>query len=79
MDIEEIQLIKQSIEADLLKLPGVTGVDVGYKEVGGNKTDILAIRVYVQIKRKEVPPEEMIPEQIQGVPTDVIQRTFVLH
>lgn len=77
-DLSEIRRIKSDVEEDLLNLPGVTGVDVGYKSVGGQKTDVLAIRVYVR-EKKDVPEGEAIPEQIQGFPTDVIQRRFVLH
>ena len=58
-----------SVEADLLKLPGVTGVDIGPKIVKGKKTNVMAIRVYVKKKRK-VPGA--IPKEIEGVPTDVI-------
>ena len=67
--------IKQVVEAELLKRPGVTGVDIGRKEVGGKPTDIIAIRVLVA-EKKDVPPEQTIPQTINGVPTDVIQRTF---
>jgi hypothetical protein len=77
----EIREIKQAQEADLLKRAGVTGVDIGYKYVGGKKTDVLAIRVYVAEKKdpKDVPKAEMIPKTIKGAKTDVIQRKFVLH
>jgi len=61
-----------------LRLPGVTAVDIGFKYVGGTKTDMIAIRVYVR-RKQDVPPEQAIPTEIQGVPTDVIERTFVLH
>lgn len=77
-EFEKINRVKEAAEADLLKLPGVTGVDTGYKIVKGGKTDILAIRVYVQ-KKQEVPPEQTIAKEIDGVPTDVIERHFVLH
>jgi len=77
-DLSEIRRIKAEAEEDLLKLPGVTGVDVGYKSVGGQETDVMAIRVYVE-EKKDVPEEDAVPEQIRGVPTDVIQRRFVLH
>jgi len=76
--IDEIRPIKQAAEADILKRPGVTGVDIGYKYVKGKKTDKLAIRVYVE-KKKPVPTTERIPKEIQGVDTDVIQRKFLLH
>ncbi len=76
--LDEIRRIKNEAEAELLKLPGVVGVDVGYKYVGGKKTDVLAIRVYVK-EKKDVPKKEEIPSVIKGVKTDVIQRRFVPH
>jgi hypothetical protein len=67
---------KSSIEADLLKRPGVTGVGVGYREKGGQLTDELVIRVYLESKRPlvEVPAESRIPTEIGGFKTDVIQK-----
>ena len=76
--LNEIRPTKQAAEADLLKRAGVTGVDIGYKYVGGKKTDVLSIRVYVEQKR-DVPEKDAVPKQIQGIPTDVIERRFVLH
>jgi hypothetical protein len=70
---------KRKAEEGLLKLPGVTGVDIGFKEVGGKPTDKLAIRVLVSKKRKDVPKEERVPDEIDGIPTDVIERKFELH
>lgn len=77
-NIDEIRRIKQEAEGELLRRPGITGVDVGYKYIGGRETGILAIRVFVETKR-EVPDPEAIPKEIRGVPTDVIERRFVLH
>lgn len=76
--LNEIRRIKAEVEAELLKLPGVTGVDVGYKYVKGKKTNVLAIRVLVK-EKKDVSEEEAVPREIRGVPTDVIERRFVLH
>lgn len=76
-NVGNIVRIKESVEGDLLKRPGVTGVDVGFKYVGGKKTNQIAIRVLVA-EKKDVPPAERIPDTIQGVKTDVIQRKFVL-
>jgi hypothetical protein len=56
----------------------VTGVDIGLKEVGGQPTDVLAIRVLVAAKH-DVPPEEAIAAEIGGYPTDVIERRPRLH
>ena len=69
---------KESVEDELLKKPGVTGVAVGYKYVGGRKTDTIAVQVFVEEKR-DVPRAERIPPMVNGVPTDVIQRKFELH
>src|SRR5712692_5831152 len=76
--LSEIVAVKESVVADLLKRLGVTGVDVGYKYVGGKRTDEISVRVLVR-EKKDVPADERIPETIQGIKTDVIQRTFVLH
>ncbi len=77
-DLSKIVQIKEAAEADLLKRPGVTGVDVGYKYVGGQKTDEIAIRVHVA-EKKDVPPDQKVPETIDGVKTDVLANQFVLH
>ena len=37
--VDELIAIKERVEAQFLNAPGVTGVDVGYKEVGGQPTD----------------------------------------
>lgn len=76
--LDEIRRIKRAVEGELLGLPGVCGVDVGHKYVNGEKTDVIAIRVYVE-KKEEVPEELAVPKEIQGVPTDVIERKFILH
>ena len=76
--LDKIQRVKEEVENDLLKLPGVTGVGIGKKSVGGKETDELAIIVYVE-EKKDVIHENMIPKQIQGIQTDVIVRRFVLH
>src|SRR6266568_4547159 len=75
-DLSEIVKIKEAAEADLLKRPGVTAVDVGYKYVGGQRTDEIAIRIHVR-EKKDVPPDEQMPKTIGGVTTDVLQNTFV--
>lgn len=75
--LNEIRRIKQEVEMGLLKLPNVVGVDIGRKIVNGQKTDTLAIRVLVSVK-KDMPEEFAVPEEIQGVPTDVILRPIEL-
>ena len=74
----EMRKVKKASEADILNMPGITGMDIGYKYVRGMKTGDLAIRVFVE-EKKDVPEKERIPKMIKGVQTDVIQRKFVLH
>ncbi len=73
----EIRPVKQNFEAELLNRQGVTGVDIGYKIVGGKKTPELSIRVLVQKKKKDVSAKEKIPDEIGGIKTDVIERRFI--
>jgi hypothetical protein len=67
--------IKQAVEQKLIALPGVTGVDVGLKRVGGEDTSVHAILVFVAHKGV-FEPQHRIPERIEGVPTDVIEAVF---
>jgi len=74
-EMEKVRRVKEQVERELLALPNVTGVDIGQKTVDGEKTDQLAIVVYVS-EKKDVPSEDQVPAEIQGVPTDVVQRSF---
>jgi hypothetical protein len=76
--IDQILPIKRAVEDKLIAQPGVTGVDVGLKEVGGEQTDTHAILVFVGTKGEFEPVEE-VPPTIEGVPTDVIEATFKHH
>lgn len=69
----ELRRLLQKIEPELLAFPGVVGVDVGYKMVGGEETEVLSIRVYVSEKRGEVPTNERLPKTFHGVWLDVIE------
>jgi hypothetical protein len=69
---EHIIKAKEAAVADLLNRPGVTGVDIGFKYTGGQRTDEVVIRVFVK-EKKNVPEAERIPQTINGVPTDIIQ------
>jgi hypothetical protein len=76
-EIKEIKRIKEEAERDLLKIPGVTGVGVGYQSVDGMKTDKLAIRVYVSSKASL--KKGVIPAAIKGIPTEIIERDFKIQ
>lgn len=80
-DIDEMVKVKRSVEDDLLARPGVTGVAVGYREVGGKRTDEIVIRVYVEAKRPagDLSSGDLIPAEIQGHRTDVIEAQAPTH
>ena len=55
--------------------PNVQGVGIGYKVVHRKPTEEKGLHVYVRRKMHErlLKPEERIPDEIEGVPTDVIE------
>lgn len=75
---DRVRVVRAEVETQMLQRPGVTGIDTGYKVVDGRKTDQLCIRIYVK-KKQDVTESELIPREIKGIPTDVIERRFVLH
>jgi hypothetical protein len=77
--VDEIIAIKERVEAQFLGAPGVTGVDVGYKEVGGQATGQVAIRVHVAAKTDDIPADQRVPAEIDGVTTDVLERRYELQ
>ena len=77
--VDDLIAIKRQVEQQYLGQPGVTGVDVGYKEVGGVRTDQIAIRVHVEEKKTRVPAGEKVPTEIDGVVTDVLERRYELQ
>jgi hypothetical protein len=79
--IQKVKEVKKKIAPKIWKYPNVTGIGVGYKEVGGKRTEIIALRVYVKKKvpKGKLRPEEILPEIIDGVPLDVIEKHFQIH
>ncbi len=73
MKIEQIITQKEAAVEALMKMEGVTGVDVGYKYKDGKRTDEITIRVHVAKKKKGMATKDMIPAEINGVKTDVIE------
>jgi hypothetical protein len=73
--VERVLAVKRRVEDELLKIPGVHGVSVAPRRVGGRETGELAIRVHVAAKTPpdRVPAGELIPPEINGVATDVVQ------
>ncbi|MGO9470030.1 MAG: hypothetical protein ACLQVF_38510, partial [Isosphaeraceae bacterium] len=75
---DPIVAAKRAIEGDWIGSPGVTGMDVGLKYVGGERTREVAIRLYVSKKSENVAPEDRFPDMIGDYKTDVIEREFKL-
>lgn len=73
-DIESAIAVKDRFSSELLGRSGVVGLDVGLKYVGGNRTNIVAIRVFVSRKSNDIPEQDRIPKLIDGIPSDVIER-----
>lgn len=74
-DFDRILAIKKAAQGRLLAIPGVHAVGVGSKIVAGQLTPELAIMVFV-VKKKplsELSPEQVIPDEIEGVKTDVYE------
>ena len=73
MSLEDAKRVKKKYELNLKKYPYVKGVGIGFKVVGGKKTDQLAIITTVVKKQplSLLSPKEIIPKSLEGIPTDV--------
>ena len=71
--IDEIRQVKASHLHQLLGLANVVGVGIGFKETDARFTDQLALVVNVSQKLplSQLDPADVVPPQIEGVPTDV--------
>jgi len=67
--------VKEEAESWLFKMPQVYAVGLGPKFVGGRAIGKLSIQVFVESKRprSSLNADEIIPELIENVPTDVLE------
>jgi hypothetical protein len=67
--------VKRRHEPELLRMPNVVGVGVGYRTQGGKRTEELAIVVSVKQKvpLSNLKPDDQIPASLEGVPVDVAE------
>lgn len=72
---EEIINVKRRYEDIFLRFDNVHAVSIGYKMVCGKKTNIIAIVVHTVRKKKieDIPRGQVIPECLEGIPTDVVE------
>ncbi|WP_372638903.1 hypothetical protein [Fodinibius sp.] len=71
--IEEIRSILNEVRPQLMSKANVMATGIGYKRVDNRTTDKLAIICSVAIKMsvEKLDAEDLIPQEIQSVPTDV--------
>jgi hypothetical protein len=71
--VDRVASVKREVTERLLALPGVNLVGIGGKKTGGRPTGELVIQVWVDEKLplSQLPPEQRIPAEIDGVKTDV--------
>ncbi|GAF97105.1 unnamed protein product, partial [marine sediment metagenome] len=74
-EFDRLKAIKKRNRKVLFNLPNVNGVGIGLKEVNGEKTDRIAIRVYTvkKVPRAQLKKSELVPTEIEGIVTDVIE------
>jgi hypothetical protein len=71
----DLEALCRKRSESLLSLPNVVGVAVGHKQKNGVQTRKLCIVVLVEEKKKrqDLPEDSLIPEEIDGMQTDVVQ------
>ena len=74
-EMEEIKAVKEKHSAEIMGKINVVGLGVGYKETKGVKTDRMALVVMVtkKVSAEQLKKRDMIPAEIEGVITDVIE------
>jgi hypothetical protein len=80
-DQERLLRVMRRHRKRLKQFPNVRSVDIGYEFSDRRSTGRLAIRVHVNTKQPdaELKPSERLPEEIEGIPLDVIQSNPKLH
>ena len=71
----EVRQAKRSHAETILRKPNVVGVGAGLRERGGRLTDEVCLVALVERKvpKAALPPEALVPPEVDGVPTDVVQ------
>lgn len=73
-EMEALRALLKRNGKRLRALKGVRKVDVGFRWQDGRMTGEVALRVHVRKKKpiEEVAPEDLVPDEIDGFPVDVI-------
>jgi hypothetical protein len=80
MALEKVAQVKAKSVDSLLRKRNVVACGVGYKEVGGVRTDELCVIVSVakKVLKEELAPDDLVPQVLEGIKTDV-QETGVIR
>jgi hypothetical protein len=72
---QDVVRVKEQHKGELLTKPNVVGVGVGYKVSGRTKTTQISVVALVRQKvpRAGLEPEAIVPRQVGGVSTDVVE------
>lgn len=72
-EFQQVHQAKEQHKAELLRLPNVVGVGVGYREAQGVPTDTMSVVVLVtqKLPRYALTVDAMIPKRVDDVGTDV--------
>jgi len=71
IDFNKVIKVKRKYEDGLLAKQNVVGCAVGYKEAECKETSDLSIIVYVTLKTNNLDKRDIIPENLDGLKTDV--------
>jgi hypothetical protein len=79
--VDRAKAVKEKHADRLKRFTNVVGVGVGHEIAGGERTDRLAIRVYVRKKlpKSQLAPDAVLPDTLDGLPVDVIEDEFWIH
>lgn len=68
-----IRKIKERYAQKLLLFPNVVGVGIGTKIINGISTERKCVKIYVQkkVSKSKLQKNELIPQKLDGVETDV--------
>lgn len=71
----DVTQVKEAVKEDILARPNVVGVGVGYRRYRGQPTSQMSVVVLVsqKIPKAGLDPQAMVPTEVQGVRTDVVQ------
>jgi hypothetical protein len=67
------QAVKDTYAGELMSKANVVGVGIGFCQKGGLRTDTVGLVVMVSRKlpRAQLAPEDLLPDEIDGIPVDV--------